>query len=290
MGSLQDKGRALERAVEAIERTILRSFEALKESAFTVQARKVLSAGGVRHEIDIWVQVNLARGYGSVFIFECKNWNDKVGKNEVIVLSEKIDAAHAQRGFLVAKAFTQDAEAQAAKDPRLELVLAADVPPEMVAPLQFHILGINDTHVTITFNHAGVDEAGARYTKIDLATATAIVSGKPVDLTEYLKVEIGRIRDSRTNTFQSDQMPDGVYNLEAEGAVEYDPEQFIVDGHGIERVRIKVEFEAHVVHPTIEACLDVQGRGRAILLGNASVPGAEFTEMVVSSANSDDDQ
>src|SRR5689334_20905416 len=63
--------------------------------------------------------VGVAKGYTVTFIFECKNWEDAVGKNEIIIFSEKIDAVSAQRGYFVAKSFTRDAEAQALKDPRM---------------------------------------------------------------------------------------------------------------------------------------------------------------------------
>jgi hypothetical protein len=55
--------------------------------------------GGVHYEIDIFVTIDLSNGYKSVFIFECKNWQEPVGKNEVIVLSEKIAGAQAQHGY-----------------------------------------------------------------------------------------------------------------------------------------------------------------------------------------------
>src|SRR4051812_9441896 len=103
-----EKGRELERAVHAIEAVILESSPALRERPFTIKARKILVVGGVRHEIDIFVTVDVAKGYTATFIFECKNWDAVVvGKNEIIVFSEKIDAATAQRGYFVAKSFTK---------------------------------------------------------------------------------------------------------------------------------------------------------------------------------------
>ena len=76
----------------------------------------LLPVGDVHHEIDVCVAVGAAKGYESVFLFECKNWADPVGKNEIIVFAAKIDAAVAQPGYFVAKQFTKDALAQAAKD------------------------------------------------------------------------------------------------------------------------------------------------------------------------------
>src|SRR5215469_1042866 len=98
-----EKGVALEVAVHAIEQVILESSPALRGELFHIERRKILIVGGVRHEIDIFVTVGAAKGYESTFIFECKNWDKPVGKNELIVFSKKIDAATAQRGYFAAK-------------------------------------------------------------------------------------------------------------------------------------------------------------------------------------------
>ena len=122
-----EKGHALELAVHAIEAVILASSPSLQGQPFTVERRKTVTVSDVHHEIDIYVTMGAAKGYESIFIFECKNWADPVGKNDVIILSEKIDAAVAQRGYFVAKQFTKDARAQAAKDPRITLLYANGV-------------------------------------------------------------------------------------------------------------------------------------------------------------------
>ncbi len=98
-----------------IETTILKASPALTENRFTIENKKIIVAEGVRHEIDILVSVDLSNGYEATFVFECKNWEEKVGKNEIIVFSEKIKATQAQKGFFVARSFTADAQAQASK-------------------------------------------------------------------------------------------------------------------------------------------------------------------------------
>src|SRR5215831_7300392 len=97
----QEKGDTLEQAVKAIESAILRAFPGYTESTFRIESKKVLSIGGVRHEIDIYVTVDLGMQYTAVFVFECKNWLEKVGKNEIIVFSEKVKVCNAQKGFFV---------------------------------------------------------------------------------------------------------------------------------------------------------------------------------------------
>jgi hypothetical protein len=82
------KGSNLEKAVQLIEDAILRASPALKKKAFTIERNKIMAVAGVHHEIDVWVEIDAGKGYNAVFIFECKNWQDKVGKNEIIVFGE----------------------------------------------------------------------------------------------------------------------------------------------------------------------------------------------------------
>ncbi len=105
------KGNELESVVRSIESAILQSSPNLRESTFKIESKKVATVDGVRHEIDVYVEVDIGKGYTAIFIFECKNWQDAVGKNDIIVFSEKIDALQAQRGFFVAKSFTRYAKA-----------------------------------------------------------------------------------------------------------------------------------------------------------------------------------
>jgi hypothetical protein len=133
------KGVELEVAVHTIENHILASSPALRENSFTIESWKRVTVGGVHHEIDIFVSVDLGKGYTAVFIFECKNWETAVGKNEIVIFSEKIDALQAQRGYFVAKSFTKDAQAQAVKDPRITLLIATEHDPAMTPRSTFSI-------------------------------------------------------------------------------------------------------------------------------------------------------
>jgi hypothetical protein len=67
-----EKGTSLELAVHAIEAAILRSSPSYQEKTFGIEMKKIVTVAGVRHEVDIWVSVDLGRGYEAFFIFECK--------------------------------------------------------------------------------------------------------------------------------------------------------------------------------------------------------------------------
>jgi hypothetical protein len=53
------KGTSLELAVQAIETMILRESPSYSEKTFTIDTKKIVTVAGVRHEIDIWVSVDL---------------------------------------------------------------------------------------------------------------------------------------------------------------------------------------------------------------------------------------
>ena len=192
-----EKGRELERAVQAIEAVILKSSPALCEQPFRIEARKRINVGGVHHEIDIFGTVEAAKGYTSTFIFECKNWEAAVGKNDIIVFSEKINAVSAQRGYFVAKAFTKDAAAQAEKDLRITLLTATEHDPaSTITPESFHITAPATAKRTITFRVAG--SSGKNVAPIDVQGKNVRLYGQEMLLTEYL--------DAWTNELYQDRL------------------------------------------------------------------------------------
>src|SRR5690242_14612599 len=125
MSTSQEKGDALETAVAAIEELILQTSPASAAKPI-VEKKKIIRVNGVRNEIDVYVAIDSADGYRSVYIFECKNWQDAVGKDQIVLFSKKIEVSQATRGYFVAKSFTSDAEAQAKQDPRLILLLVTE--------------------------------------------------------------------------------------------------------------------------------------------------------------------
>lgn len=136
----QVKGDALEDAVRMIEMVILGADPNAVDSPIKIERKKILKVQGVRHEIDIYITITSGKGYISTYIFECKNWQDKIDKDEIIVFARKVADLRATKGFFVARRFTKDAVAQANRD-GIELLTADDVvdtlPPFMDT---FHIL------------------------------------------------------------------------------------------------------------------------------------------------------
>lgn len=282
MSNAYEKGRGLEGAVLSIESTILQASPGLAKSSFRIETRKIVTVSGVRHEFDLWVEVDPAPGYAALFVFECKNWSDKVGKNEVIVFSEKVKAVQAQRGFFIAREFTRDARAQAELDPRLQLLEVKEkVFEDLLVPLRIHVLAVDNQEVEISLREAGVSAADALQ-KIDLTSASAVLDGQPLDLSAYLMKWRDEVSGERTNRFPSQTLPAGVYALDNQGVRTFAPGTFRLNGADIESATLTMKFTAEVIRPAIVSSVQVVGRGRVwhlapVTLGGGVMHGSLIT-------------
>lgn len=261
--SAQDKGDALEDAVRAIETAILRSSPAFSEGTFVIEAKKILVVDDVRHEIDLHVTATLAPAYDTVFIFECKNWRDKVGKNEIVVFSEKIKVARAQRGFFVATGLTADAVAQAKLDPRIELLEAAELDPtSIMVPGSFHGINVGNTKANVSF-HEGLT-LGKKSTPIDSASAVLVVNGATVDTRQFVEGIIAGVRDARVNSFPSLAVAEGAHEVPFEGERVFSSGEVTVDGRSVRRVVVTGSAEVTVKKAVVVSAYEVATRGRQI--------------------------
>lgn len=115
-----EKGVALEEAVEAIE-SVIADLHIPAGHNVAVTPRKIVVVNGVKHEIDLWIEVE-GRG---VWLVECKNWKTAVSKNEVIVFAEKVRATEARGGFIAGQKFSRYAVAQSKLYSNIDLKTAS---------------------------------------------------------------------------------------------------------------------------------------------------------------------
>lgn len=265
-----EKGQALEIAVHAIETVILESSPSLRGQPFELERRKILTVGDVHHEIDIYTKVGAATGYESVFIFECKNWEAPVSKNELIIFSEKIDVAVAQRGYFVAKNFTKDALAQAAKDPRVTILYAtehdsANVPP----PESFHITAQASVKCSTTFRVAGT--TGTKLDVLHVEGKLVQLGGNDVLLTDYLHAWLDDLYAQRLPRFYTADLPEGVHSMPEADERSFPTAHLFIDERQIERARLEAEFGVEIIRPAVISDYEIATRGRVIRLAKAKV-------------------
>jgi len=276
----QEKGNALEKAVRLIEGAIIHSFPGYSESTFRIEGKKIVVVDGVRHEVDVYVLASLGRGYESPFIFECKNWEEKVGKNEIIILSEKVKVLGAQRGFFVAKSYTADAIAQAALDPRIELLTAAELDPATVAvPAGVHLVQTGETHGKAVIRNKG---SGKRETvPMDLEAASFELQGETTDLSKYVRSWIEKAREERCRSFPSLTL-DGEHTLEFKETRTFQQGEAVVNGKPVAAIDLEGTVKVQVFRAVVVSAFEVTTRGRLIsveIAGSQVELLAEFVQV-----------
>jgi Restriction endonuclease len=261
--SAKQKGDQLEDAVRAIEHSILNVAPGLAEGTFRMQQKRIVHTTGVRHEIDLFVTASLATGYEATFIFECKNWKSKVGKNEIIVFTEKVAAVSAQRGFFVARAFTKDARAQAAKDPRVRLLVASHVQP--LVNLQFPQLvhtAIGKTSVHVKF---GVASGTVPESSPCADEQLHVVEG--VWLARDLNDWVERVRHEQVCASSVADMPDGEYRVQLAAVQNFVDGQARLGDVPLRCIELTGVAEVTVVRASVLSIFEVASRGRLLKVG-----------------------
>lgn len=260
-----EKGNALEQAVREIESAILRIEPTAKEKPFNVEYKKIVVVDDVKHEIDVYVTVFFGPGYNSLFIFECKNWADPVGKNEIIIFSEKIKAVGATHGYFVAKAFTADAKAQANKDNRMTLRVATEHDPLAVADSYAVRQQVQNVEVSVRSRDGhllGQWDGPLKFQYL----------GEATDLETLLREWTGIAGKEKMREFAEDK-PDGVYDFKYEFVREFPPGDLEIGGKDVERIDVIVTGKAHVFRQAVEYCFDVEKRGMVIRFAPLEIPG-----------------
>lgn len=142
------KGSFLEDAVESIEKMILTEIHEDKIEDIDVTKRKIIIHKGVKYEIDIYAKVMMKKGYDSIFVFECKNWDSvTIPPKEIYYFDRKIQITNAQKGFFVGTKFTESAINMGILLPRVELVTITKHTGKRSAP--FVMFSLNHTETNI---------------------------------------------------------------------------------------------------------------------------------------------
>lgn len=214
--------------------------------------KKFKSSAGVPHEVDIWVNVEVAAGYEAAFIFECKNWKRKVGKKEAADFARKIDDAKAQRGFLVAAALTKGAEAIVKSDPRMEWLaareLSADEVPERVKRFYCVFSEIVEDRYHIVQKEDGAADA------LDLRSAVLTVHGEPEDLVKYLRGWTSQVMKPTS---------EGVHPFEA--VRQYPPDAGLtLNGLPVKEIGVSGKVRVSYIPGEVVSRFEVATRGRVV--------------------------
>lgn len=265
-----DKGNRLELAVRSIEEVILKESQSLKENTFMIEMKKIVSLDGVRHELDVWVQVLIADGYNPVFIFECKNWTAKVGKNEVIIFSEKVASVGATRGFLVAESYTRDAIAQARKDTRIQLLHSKEVLLEQAVEYPLRVVARQKPHKA-EFAFRFKDESSQRL--VDDQSVVRRNGELPTKVLDFLQRIAHEQIESAFSAFDAKEKDFGDYQVVVKYEEQLAGGEVFIESSEVAAIVGDIKFGVKVTRPRIRSYFDVQKRGRFYAMEDIEVDG-----------------
>src|SRR6266567_4827608 len=268
----QKKGDALEDAVHMIETVILRSNPNTKEATITIETKKRVTVQGVRSEIDVYISVDLGNGLKLIYIFECKNREEPVSKNDILVFNDKIQEVGAQKGYFVAKKYGIDAINMAKRYQRIELLKATDEFETIPALVEdFHHVHQTILHTNLSFTVKTDDPQ-----KVGTLTVTNESRARLGNEELSLGVLGERVQQHVMNEVMSHE-PTGTFSV---GAYSYDrpktyifgPNELFVDGFECIELNAQVSWEAHIIRPRIISKFDIEKRGRVISYDSCELP------------------
>lgn len=275
------KGLALENAIEKIEGAILRSDPTLKGGIFKIETRKIIVSSGVKHEIDVYVSIDHIKGYNSVFIFEAKNWKEKVGKNEIIIFQEKIKAISAQKGFFVSKEFTKDAVNQAELEPRMELVVASESFEMQPLFPDVHVLVREqaESRMSVTFT------AQKSQPKKDLqiipikSDDIVTVDGKEQTFKEFANYLFENTAAEKFQTVPTQTYLEGKYTVEHKKIFDFLETPVIYQEKTFESIETDAIIAFKIVRPKVVSRFDIKSRGRVVTLETVELGGGNKIDL-----------
>jgi hypothetical protein len=254
-------GASLERAVEFIQKAILKNDPKLKGIEYNIESKKICTIAGVRHELDVFVKTCPGSPYESSWIFECKNWQKTVGKNEVISLAEKVDVLNANRGFLVARKISKFAEAQLKRDERIRFIRCND---DFLGALSIELThSLHDPlPVRVWFK-----ERGRAIDKLEAMESEDIVcrlNNQQINFQTYIEklVKDEMEADGRVNSRQYSHVGEhwGTRCVE----VLYSLGECILNGVELQSMTLEVRFFVTVSRHKIRSKFELEGHGRMV--------------------------
>ncbi|MDN3699256.1 restriction endonuclease [Vibrio cortegadensis] len=280
MRTVYQKGQDLEEAVENIERMILScSNEALTQNRYSIENRKVVIDEEVKHEFDLWIDIQVNEQYTSTYVFECKNVSKAVSKNDIIIFAEKIEVAKATKGIFVATKYSSCALAQAKKHKRMELVTVSEGELDKIHGLGNLYVSFNDTYVDVDLTPYSKKQRKDKKNSFRNKVSTA---NKIVD--QFISIAAREI----IKKINIESIALGDYEFPCDRTFEFDDKELMLDGRHIAAVRLSGNMVYRKVCPAIRTSFNVENRGESILFDKVKdLDGTELQPIISRSEKGD---
>lgn len=245
-------GKSLERATELIENHILNHIEKSQVGQVKIETNKLFVVNGVRHEVDIYVTVDLKIGTTLIYIFECKNYKTQViSKNDIIIFDEKIDVLGAQKGYFVAREFGIDSINRAKQNIRIELLTVSTS-------------SIFDGEAFMKMKSVFIEDC-----KVNIVVKPAF----PIDDEfQYLPIKVKDKEPTTINNLVSEKISNGEKDIEIKTCVKTkDYWEFVltydnpvINEIEFENISLTVMIKYKQEEPELIYDFDVEGKGRYV--------------------------
>ncbi len=270
------KGDDLEEAIENIQKILAIQNPSLKEADFTIKRKKIILPGGVRKEVDLYIEVDPGDDMKSIFIFECKNWEKPVNPGEITIFNKKIEETNATTGFFLAKSFSKYAIQEAKKYPRIKLLHVEDnyIYTEYFPKINLYDQGIIVAGIKCV--QKGAKEVEEKLRNLD-PNVPVYFQGEKTDIKTLIRYVLSpQIIFEKMSTQTTEE---GYYKYEHEKEFTFTAQQFIVDNIEIERAKIKINFEITICKPTSVTKFKIPNKGQYLKLTFKTADGktSEFT-------------
>lgn len=273
MAKPQRKGEALEEAVHAIEAAILARNPAAATSQFTIERRKIVIVGGVKHEIDLFVRLRATDGSEGLVIFECKDQKKSVGKNDILIFGEKVRVTGAQAGYFVAARFGRYARAQAQQTVGIHLLPMTKALDDLPPIVNAHVVSKDSRRIRTEVSY--VVKHRCDPTALSWRPVNATINGNRYqDLGDYLRPIVTEMIDSRLARTPTHEMATGEHQLETDER--HERIDGTINGIDIIGLKLKVFFSIDIVRPTIVSSFDVATKGRVVRTDSARMPNGDY--------------
>ena len=256
-------GRALERAVTFIQETILKHDPKLKVSDFVIEPDKIVTIAKVRHEIDVYVKTLPNSPYEAISIFECKHWNKPVGKNEIIILSEKVKAASANRGFLVAKEITKHAQAQLDLDNRLRFIKFTE---DFFSPLNsasLLYLCTDEISTAISFHERGIIREKPHRLKYE--DVKCQLNDESVSFSNFARKHVRDMVREDQETNKTRYRHESNHFCSVGTHIDFNPNEFTINNADVESMDIESRYWLSVRRQKIISKFEFKTQGRVFM-------------------------
>lgn len=239
----------LEEAVAGLVAPILGGMP-IGNRTFEISRNKILFPGGVRTEIDVYVREPAAN---AVYLFECKNLAEPVGKSDVVLFADKIQDHGAIHGFMVAPRFSKYARIRAERATRMTLLESSrhKINPVDLQSFSWVLQRIHCREL--------ITSVGNMRPQLD---STAVVDGIAARFRDVLEIyaRMGAAQHVSENLAQAA----GIHQMAFEQTWRFRPGGLLIAGDAAESLTLVGEVEFTTVNPTILYGYDVAKRCRFV--------------------------